>query len=98
MVPAGTRPHNGPSVLAGQWESTTVAAFVTSPYGLMLPAEDPPPPTENTCICFGRAAHSALVALVHSGRDPAEESWQLETFLTWINTEFTRLSVDTHVC
>lgn len=32
VVPAGTRPHNGPSVLPGEWESTTVAVFVTSSY------------------------------------------------------------------
>lgn len=33
VVPAGTRPHKGPSVLPGEWESTTVAMFVTSSPG-----------------------------------------------------------------
>lgn len=36
VVPAGTRPHNAPSVLPGEWESTTVAMFVTSSYGHIL--------------------------------------------------------------
>lgn len=33
VAPAGTCPHKGLSVLAGKWESTTVATFVTSSYG-----------------------------------------------------------------
>ncbi len=36
VVPAGTQPHNAPSVLPGEWESTTVAMFVTSSYGHIL--------------------------------------------------------------
>lgn len=36
VVPAGTRAHNAPSVLPGEWESTTVAMFVTSSYGHIL--------------------------------------------------------------
>lgn len=36
VVPAGTRPHKGPSVLLREWESTTVPMFVTSSYGRIL--------------------------------------------------------------
>lgn len=42
--------------------------------------------------------HSVLVALMHSGRDPAKECWQLETFLTWINTKYILFSLDRPVC
>lgn len=56
VVPAGTHPHNGLSVLPGEWESTTVAMFVTSSHGHILhraPASRGLAAShKNTCICF----------------------------------------------
>lgn len=41
----------------------------------------------NICICFSQMGDPISVALMHSGRNPAEECWQLERFLTLIKTE-----------
>ena len=59
VVPAGTSPHNASSVLVpGEWESTTVAMFVTSFYGAYIGPSGCPTArlttsyNKNTCICF----------------------------------------------
>lgn len=73
VVPAGTSPHNAPSVLPAEWESTTVAVFVTSssrpilheaPASRGLAASH-----KHTCICLSWTAQQELVAPLHSGRN-----------------------------
>lgn len=93
VAPVGTCPHKGLSVLASKWELTTVAMFVTSSYGQQacmkqLPATGATEASYwNICICFSRMGDPISVALMHSGKNQAEECWQLGRFLTLIKTE-----------
>lgn len=76
MVPAGTRPHKGPSVLLREWESTTVPMFVTSSYGRILQqaagSGGPAASHQNTCICLTGCSFG-FVALMPSASHRVRE-------------------------